>query len=330
MKRYLLIDYYNLFIRNFNVVPITNEDGDHFGGTFGFLRGVKSAIDMFDPTDVIVVTDGPNASLRRKMVEREYKANRKKTWKRGIVKAYDFLNEQEHKDNFNMQIARTNQYLEVLPIKYVSVPYVEADDIIAEIANTVDDQCVIYSTDADYKQLVNERVICYNPMAKQTTNRKTFMSKFGFLPENFIYYKMITGDKSDGLPGVPGIGPKTFIKLFPTTKDSIFESTKDLLDYSEFVVGSKSDSFTKAIKAKHQMILDSSEVIHKNWNLMQLQDVDVSAQTKDFVRTLVGREPNEFNRMKLRLMFMEDKLQSQVKNFNDWSRVFSRLMIKGK
>jgi len=98
-KKILLIDYYNLFIRNFVVVPITNEDGEHFGGCFGFLKSMKSAIDMFNPDVVYVISDGPQAALRRKLIDKNYKADRKKEFKRGIIKAYDFLNEQEYQDN---------------------------------------------------------------------------------------------------------------------------------------------------------------------------------------------------------------------------------------
>ena len=328
-RRVLLVDFYNLFIRCFNVVPITNENGDHFGGTFGFLRGLKSAIDLFTPTDVIIVSDGPNAALRRKMSNKDYKANRSKEWKRGVVKAFDFLNEREQSDSFNYQVKRIHDYLSVLPVRSIGVPYVEADDIIAEICNTTDYDCIIYSTDADYKQLVSDRVVCYNPMAKQLTSVSTFREKFGFIPENFIHYKTIIGDKSDGLDGVKGIGPKTFLKLFPEAKEEIFESTDDLIKRSLYIVASKGKGFSSAIKAKHQLLIDNEDVIRENWKLMQLKDADISLQTKDLVRELLQRPPHKFNRTKLRLMFLEDKLQAQVKSFDGWSMTFSRLMTKG-
>ena len=325
-KRYLLVDYFNLFIRMFMIVPTTNENGEHFGGTFGFLRGLKSAVSLLNPTDVIVICDGPNSGLRRRLVSKDYKAHRKTEWVRGKIGSYDFLNEQEQKDSFNYQINRVNEYLETLPVKTMSIPYVEADDIIAEIVNTCNDECIIYSTDGDFKQLINERVSCYNPIAKILLTEKSFIEKNGFKAENHIFFKMIIGDKSDGIPGVNGIGPKTFLKLFPIVREEIFEGPDDLIQYSDFIVGSSSKEHTKSIKSKHKMILDNEELLRKNWDLMQLQEANISIQSKDLIRALLEKQPNKFNKIKLRMMFLQDKLQSNVKSFDEWSGTFSRLM----
>lgn len=326
--RLLLVDYYNLLIRNFMIVPISNDDGEHFGGTFGFLRSLKTAVDQFKPTAVYIISDGPSSALRRKMVDSNYKSSRKKPWKRGVVKAYDFLNENEQSDNFSMQIRRLNEYLEVLPVKTLSLPYVEADDLIAEIVNTMpsDTGAIIYSTDADFKQLVNDHVVCYNPMAKQLTTKESFFEKHGYLADNYIYFKCIDGDKSDDLPGVNGIGKKTFIKLFPHAATEHIGSMDDIFEYSRHVVGSKSKQFTKSIKAHHQSILDAEELLRKNYQLMQLNDVDIPVQSKDICSEIQSAKANQFNRMKLRGMFIRDKLNTQVKYFDEWSRTFSSLM----
>jgi len=328
-KKILLIDYYNLFIRNFVVVPITNEDGEHFGGCFGFLKSMKSAIDMFNPDVVYVISDGPQAALRRKLIDKNYKADRKKEFKRGIIKAYDFLNEQEYQDNFNMQLQRLEKYLSILPIKYMSVPYVEADDIIAEITNTLSDneEAIIYSTDADYKQLINDNVSCYNPVAKLLSTKSVFLKKHGYLPDNYIYFKLVNGDKSDGVTGISGIGEKTFIKLFPEMKTESFDDIEDMLEQVRHALDSGAKKYTKSILGKYQLLAENEDLLYKNWKLMQLQDVDVSIQCKDMIKRLIASNPNKFNRIKLRIMFMQDKLGGAVKYFDDWSRVFSRLMI---
>jgi len=327
-NRILLVDYYNLFIRNFAIVPVTNDDGEHMGGVFGFLRSLKAAIDTFKPTDVYIISDGPQSGLRRKMVDKNYKASRRKEWKRGTVKAYDFLNEQEERDNFSMQLKRLNEYLSVLPIKTLSIPYEEADDLIAEIVNTMpsDTGAIIYSTDGDFKQLINERIVCYNPMAKQLTTKESFFEKHGYRVDNYIYFKCIDGDKSDDLGGVNGIGKKTFIKLFPQMKDEHLESMDEVFEYSRHVIGSKSKEFTKSIKTHHNNILESEDLLRKNYRLMQLNDVDISLQSKEICKTTIGESPNKFNKFKLRVMFIEDKLNTQVKYFDDWVRSFSHLM----
>jgi len=330
-NRILLIDFYNLYIRNFLIVPVTNDDGEHMGGVFGFLRSLKAAVDQFKPTEVYIVSDGPQSGLRRKEIEPNYKASRKKVWKKGSVKAYDFLNEQDQKDNFSIQIKRLYEYLDILPVKIISMPYIEADDIIAEIVNTMpsDTGAVIYSTDADYKQLINDQIVCYNPMAKQLTTKDNFFDKHGFRADNYIYFKVIDGDKSDDLPGVNGIGKKTFLKLFPQVVDEHIDSLDDLLDISKHVVGSRSKTFTKAIKNRHKDVLDAEDLVRKNYILMQLNDVNISLQSKDICKKLQLEKPNTFNRFRLRSMFIQDKLNNHIKYFGEWSRVFSGLM-KGR
>lgn len=329
-NKILLVDFYNLFIRNFLIVPITNDDGEHFGGVFGFLRSLKAATDQFQPDEVFIISDGPNSALRRKMVDKNYKSSRKKPWKKGIVKAYDFLNEQQQSDNFSMQIKRLYEYLDILPVKTLSLPYVEADDLIAEIVNTMpsNTEAVIYSTDADYKQLVTENIICYNPMAKQLTTEETFFEKFGMRADNYIYFKVIDGDKSDDLPGVNGIGKKTFLKLFPQVAEEHIESLDEIFEHCRHAVGSRSRIYTKAMKNRYSDILDAEDLVRKNYQLMQLQDVDISIQSKDLCKEIQEDLPHRFNRFKLRAMFIQDKLNNHVKYFDDWSRVFSRLMVR--
>ena len=329
-KRILLIDFYNLFIRNFLIVPITNEDGEHFGGVFGFLRSLKAAADQFKPDEIYIISDGPNSALKRKMVDKNYKASRKKPWKRGVVKAYDFLNEQEQSDNFSMQIKRLYEYLDVLPVKTLALPYVEADDLIAEIVNTIpsDTGAIIYSTDADYKQLVNERVHCYNPMAKQLTTKESFFEKHGYRADNYIYFKVIDGDKSDDLPGVHGIGKKTFLKLFPKVAEEQIDTIDEIFETCRHAVGSRSKVYTKAMKNRYMDILDAEDLVRKNYQLMQLHDVDISLQSKDLCKEIQDDLPHRFNRFKLRAMFIQDKLNSHVKYFDEWSRVFSGLMVR--
>lgn len=327
-NKILLVDFYNLFIRNFNVLPITNDNGEHFGGTFGFLRCLKYAIDEFRPSIVYVISDGKSSGLRRKLVDPNYKSSRKREWKPGSIKAYDFLNESDQIDNFSMQVNRLNEYLSILPVKTLKIDFVEADDLIAQIVNTMPSgtTAIIYSTDSDFKQLVDENIMCYNPMAKQLTTIESFFEKHEYRVDNYIYFKVVVGDKSDDLPGVNGIGEKTFIKLFPHVKTEHINSLDELFEYSRHVIESKSKIYSKSIKSKHADILKSEDLIRKNYQLMQLKHVDISIQSKDVCEELQNDIENRFNKFKLRTMFISDKLNSHVKYFDDWSRVFNTLV----
>lgn len=336
-KRVLMIDGYNLFIRCFNVVPITNEDGEHFGAVFGFLRSMKSSIEMFNPTEVVVTWDGPGASIRRRVINEDYKANRVRTFKRGMTRAYDFLSEQDLKENFSYQLNRIKEYLDFFPVKCIMIPFVEADDIISEYCKLFDGEVVIYSTDGDFKQLATDRIIAYNPITKKITNTQTFTEIHGYDPKYYIFLKCITGDKSDNLPGIKGLGEKKFLKLFPefTTENCPIESIDDLVLRAYELLQKEGNRYTKSQVQLLESIVSSKDLLQNNYNIMQLFDVNISIQAKDAIRSLCEDSANQFNKHRLRTMFFVDKLMGQLKDFDDWSYVFSGLqkysvLTKGK
>ena len=77
MKRYLIIDGLNFFIRSFVVNPSMNLNGDHVGGSLGFLIGLNKLVRENQPTDIVVVWDGEGGSLKRRSMFKDYKAGRK-------------------------------------------------------------------------------------------------------------------------------------------------------------------------------------------------------------------------------------------------------------
>ena len=331
MKRVLLIDYYNLFIRNWTVIPLQNENGEHYGAVVGSLRSIKSIINRTKATHVYVIKDGQKSALRRKMMLKEYKANRKKDWSRGACKVYDFLSEEEQQDNWNYQNHRLEEYFKILPFRTMEIPYVEADDVIAEIAQTIqsDSQVIIYSTDADYHQLINDNILCFNPITKKLWTRDSFLETKGLLPDNYIYLKSIMGDTSDNIPKVKGIGEKTFLKLFKGLDYNILESVDEMFDICQHALDSSSKSYTPGQLNKYKLILENEDKIRLNYNLMQLHDVNISVQSKDLIHKLIESPPNSFNKMKLRFMFMEDGIHAHLHKFGDWSRTFTKVAISG-
>ena len=330
MKRILMFDGYNTYIRSFQVIPVTSDNGDHFGGVFGFIRSVKSAIDMFKPDEVVIAWDGPNSGLRRKLMFKEYKAHRRsKPWQRGLVRAFDFLSEQQQSENFLFQLKRIKEYLAMLPVKVISMPYVEADDVIAEIVRLSKDQnieCVIYSSDGDYKQLVNEKVSCYNPISKKLTTADSFLNENGYPAQNFIFVKSIKGDSSDNIPGIKGLGEKTAVKLF-NLDSRIYLDIDDLIGECTYILNGETKGYTKSQLAKYKLILDNTDALRRNYCLMQLKDVDISTQSKDVIREFMNLKPNSFDKFRLKYMMVEDHLGSQLKNFDSLARSFAGLQV---
>ena len=215
-ERFLLIDGLNLFFRNFSAINAVNSNGVHIGGLGGFFRSLGALIRTIQPTQVYVVFDGVGSSNNRKNIIPEYKSNRNIT---RVTKHELFDNLEEEDDSKVDQIVRIIQYLKTLPVKTVSLPGVEADDIIAYLSSTLptkpEDRVFIVSSDKDYLQLVTEQVIVYRPIEKEYYTTDTVKEKFNVPPHNFLLYKLLMGDNSDGITGIKGLGPKGLFKKFP-------------------------------------------------------------------------------------------------------------------
>ena len=211
----LLIDGLNTFIRAFSVNPSLNEDGSHVGGLVGFLRSIRFAINKFKPTRCIVVFDGKGGSKPRQKIYSQYKAGRKVRSRLNRNVDWATTPQDEH-ESMKLQIGRLIEYLEHLPLTLLALDRLEADDIISYVTNVTlkESKTTIMSTDKDFLQLVSPRVQLYSPTKKITYDEELVKKEFGIYPQNMLTCRVIDGDKSDGIPGVRGIGIKTLIKEF--------------------------------------------------------------------------------------------------------------------
>ena len=165
--RVLILDGLNLFFRNFAMMNMVNPDGVHIGGLGGFFRSLGAMIRQTNPTSVYVVFDGAGSTINRKNLLSEYKGTRNL---QRITNWEAFDNIEEEHDSKIDQIVRIIQYLKLLPVKTTILDKVEADDIIAVLAEKLvekhDSTCFIVSSDKDFLQLVTDKIIVYRPMKK--------------------------------------------------------------------------------------------------------------------------------------------------------------------
>jgi hypothetical protein len=129
--RVLILDGLNLFFRNFAIMNMVNPDGIHIGGLGGFFRSLGAMIRQTNPTSVYVVFDGAGSTTNRKNLLSEYKGTRNL---QRITNWEAFDNIEEEHDSKIDQIVRIIQYLKLLPVKTTILDKVEADDIIAVLA----------------------------------------------------------------------------------------------------------------------------------------------------------------------------------------------------
>ena len=308
----LLIDGLNTFIRAFSVNPSLNEDGSHVGGLVGFLKSVRFTINKFKPTRCVVVFDGKGGSKPRQKIYSQYKAGRKVRSR--LNRNVDWaINPQDEHESMKLQIGRLIEYLEHLPLTILALDRLEADDIISYVTNVTlkDSKTTIMSTDKDFLQLVSPRVQLYSPTKKITYDEELVKKEFGIYPQNMLTCRVIDGDKSDGIPGVRGIGIKTLIKEFPELTENEKFDIKRLLD-------SASSKTTKASK----LISNNEYIVKRNYLLMQLQNPDIANHTKLKITDAVNSMTPQLIKYKFQRLFVEDKLWGQIPNFDNWVTEF--------
>ena len=292
----LIIDGLNTFIRVFSVIPTTNEDGIHIGGIVGFLRSIGYAINMIRPTRTIIVFDGKGGSNRRRKIYPEYKQNRRTKYR--VNRSNSFASQDDEKMNMIMQIQRVVEYLDNLPVTVLSYDNIEADDTIGYVCRQVltDSQITIMSTDKDFLQLANGRIKIWSPTKKKMYDENMVLEEYGISSHNYIWYRVLDGDKSDNISGVRGLGLKTIQKKLP------FLSENRIVEMDEVL----------------NELPEHKDTIELNYKLMQLSDVDISASTKTKIVDRINEPINRLVKFQFEKMFLEDKLFTALPNVTSW------------
>jgi len=307
----MVIDGLNTFIRVFSAVPALNDDGQHIGGVTGFLRSIGAVIRQLKPTRCIIVFDGKGGSKRRKSIYSDYKANRAN--KTAFNRYQEFASLQDEQDSMRRQFGRMIQYLNCLPVTTMSIDNVEADDIIAYIANeiyTEDRQkCTIVSTDRDFLQLVNHRINVWSPIKKRLYTPSLLQEEIGINEKNYLLYRAITGDKSDNIEGIKGVGLKSLIKHFPMMTEDREVSVNEIIDYAV-----QQDSKYKVVKT----LAAAAEQLDLNYRLMQLKEVDINGSAKMFAMNMCKQDIQKLDVLEFKKMFMRDKMYTVIKDLDSW------------
>jgi DNA polymerase-1 len=257
------------------------------------------------------VFDGRGGSAKRKKIYGDYKANRANKTKLRRHDHHDSTIEDEQ-ESMRHQFSRLVSYLDNLPVTFMAMDGIEADDAIAYIAQMYEDTCkkiTIVSTDRDFYQLVDDRIQVWSPIKKKMYDVEAVQEEFGVHPNNMVIYRSFTGDASDNIPGVNGIGPKTILKLIPELAQPAEYSVDALLD--------KSRSNLKESKS-YQKILDNARIIEQNYQLMNIKLLDIPAQTASKIRGIMEQPISELNRPEFQRLFYEDKMWAIMKNLPDW------------
>lgn len=221
-KTLLLIDSYALIFRAFYAFPptLTDKNGVQINAVYGFASLLLEVLLKFKPTHVIAIMDSDKPTIRSQDYT-QYKANRKET-----------------PEGFSIQIPKVKELLDRFDIPTLSVDGYEADDVIATIDNIHSGKwakTIVVTGDKDLFQLVDEDTFVYlagsSFSQSKLYNFEMVKEKMGVTPNQIPDYKGLSGDPSDNIPGVAGIGPKSAVELLNKyeTLDNIYKNIEDVL-----------------------------------------------------------------------------------------------------
>ena len=209
MGKLLLIDAFALLYRAYFAHrnhPRTTAKGLHTGAILGFSNTLFEVLAKEKPSHVAIGIDTHGPTFRSELYA-EYKATR-----------------QQQPEEITAALPYIQRLLSALRIVNFAVPGYEADDIIGTLVKQCPNiDCVLFTPDKDYAQLVNTRVSLLKPAYKKTPPQRLgiaeVQSTYGVLPEQIVDLLALQGDASDNIPGVAGIGPKTACTLLQDHKN---------------------------------------------------------------------------------------------------------------
>ena len=214
---YLLDGHYQIY-RAFYGLPqqLSSPSGEPTGATHGFCSMLFGLIQKRRPDYLAMVMDVSDETVFRRELDPNYKAHR------------DPAPEALH-----LQADRIVSILSALGVPIYRLPGFEADDLIATIVERLrnDDVCVyVVSRDKDLEQLLSERVRLFDPSKDAEMDVAALLEAKGYTPQQAVEVQTLSGDSTDNIPGVPGIGPKTAAKLIIQygSADAVLEHADEL------------------------------------------------------------------------------------------------------
>lgn len=203
MKKLLCIDGNSILNRSFyGIRLLTTKDGFPTNALYGLVNVISRELEALKPDYAAIAYDLKAPTFRHKMYA-DYKAGR-----------------HAMPDELRAQMPVSREFAEMLGLHILDMEGYEADDILGTLAAMAEadpEDCMAYllTGDKDSLQLISPRVhvLLAGNAATTDMDEAAFMERYGVRPDRFVDVKALMGDSSDNIPGVPGIGEKTALKL---------------------------------------------------------------------------------------------------------------------
>ena len=280
MKKLVIIDGKSVFYRGYYAMGnLATSKGEPTSGVYGFAVIAMEIVRNIQPDQVVVAWDKARTSTAKRLaIFKDYKAGRVRP-----------------PEDFYAQIPLLRELISALSWGFMEVDEYEADDIIGTLARQADEagdyMTYIVSSDLDMLQIVDENTKMYRILRGfsdlEEMDIPAIEEKYGILKSQFLDLKALKGDNSDNIPGVPGIGEKTAVKLL-----NEFGSLEGIYNHIEEISGATQK---KLIAGK-----ESAEMSLKLAKIMTDAPVklsDIPALKLDFSRISEVFKRLEFNNL---------------------------------
>ena len=240
----ILVDGSSYLYRAYHALPpLTNSKNQPTGAIKGVISMIKKILIDHPESPLAVVFDAKGKTFRHEMYS-EYKANRPPM-----------------PEDLVQQIEPIHKIISLMGIKLIMIPGVEADDVIGTLAEQAREKklnTVISTGDKDMTQLVCENVSVVNTMSGELLNENGVLKKFGVGPALITDYLALIGDKSDNVPGVDKVGPKTAVKWLNEYND--IEGIKKNAESIGGKVGENLRSSIEMLDLAHELVRIKTDV----------------------------------------------------------------------
>jgi DNA polymerase-1 len=291
-KKLFLLDAYALIFRSYYAFiknPRITSKGLNTSAIFGFLLTLEEVLQKQKPTHIAVVFDTPSPTFRHEMFK-EYKANRDET-PEDIKKAVPYI----------------KRLIEAYKIPVIDYPGFEADDVIGTLARKASERgftTYMMTPDKDFAQLVSGNVFMFKPSRSGNESilwgvddiKREFSVQ---RPEQVIDVLALMGDTSDNIPGAPGVGPKTAMKLI-----SEYGSIEELFKNTDKLKG----KLKEIIENNRAQIEFSKKLVTIEQNVpVELNESALVTEVPDPVKLKVLFDELEFKTVAARILSEIDK-----------------------
>lgn len=291
-KKLFLLDAYALIFRAYYAFiknPRITSKGLNTSAVFGFLLALEEVLQKQKPTHIAVVFDTPTPTFRHEMFK-EYKANRDAT-PEDIKKAVPYI----------------KRLIEAYKIPVIDYPGFEADDVIGTLARKASEKgftTFMMTPDKDFAQLVSPNVFIMKPSRSGNESilwgvddiKREFCVQ---RPEQVIDVLALMGDTADNVPGAPGVGPKTAMKLI-----SEYGSIEELFKNTDKLKG----KLREIIEENREQIEFSKKLVTIEQNVpVELDEEALLTEVPDPVKLKALFEELEFKTVAARILSEIDK-----------------------